>query len=112
MKEQVRVGVTAGAAADRAFDVAWGTIVKANVASLIGAAVLYWLAVGPVRGFAFYLGAMTLLDMVFLVPLRLSRAPRCWPGRDRASTPARFGMAVDAPPRGRPQQPVTEGVSS
>ena len=50
MKEQVRVGVTARAAADRAFDVAWGTIVKANVASLIGAGVLYWLAVGPVRG--------------------------------------------------------------
>lgn len=51
MKERVRVGAgTAHAAADRAFDVAWGTIVKANMASLIGAAILYWLAVGPVRG--------------------------------------------------------------
>jgi preprotein translocase subunit SecD len=66
MKEQVRSGVSARLAADRAFDIAGSTIVKANVASIIGAAILYWLAIGPVRGFAFYLGAMSVLDLIML----------------------------------------------
>ena len=66
MKEQVRGGVSTRLAADRAFDIAGSTIVKANVASIIGAAILYWLAIGPVRGFAFYLGAMSILDLIML----------------------------------------------
>jgi preprotein translocase subunit SecD len=110
MKEQVRVGVTARAAADRAFDVAWGTIVKANVASLIGAGVLYWLAVGPVRGFAFYLGAMTLLDMVFLY-LFVYPATALMARSGLGKHPSRFGMGVDEPTR-ETAAPVTEGVSS
>lgn len=94
MKEQVRMGVTSRAAADRAFDVAWGTIVKANVASLLGAAVLYLLAVGPVRGFAFYLGAMTILDLLsmffFIYPATavLSRS-------HQGDHPVRFGIPLD-----------------
>jgi hypothetical protein len=32
--------------------------------SLIGAAVLYWMTVGAVRGFALFLGLATLLDLV------------------------------------------------
>ena len=64
MKESVRNGMTVRTASDRAFSFAWSTIVKANIASLIGAGVLYWLAIGPVRGFAFYLGAMTILDLI------------------------------------------------
>ncbi len=110
MKEQVRVGVTARAAADRAFDVAWGTIVKANVASLIGAGVLYWLAVGPVRGFAFYLGAMTLLDMIFLY-LFVYPATALLARSGQGKHPGRFGMGVDEP-AAPAAEPVTEGVSS
>jgi preprotein translocase subunit SecD len=110
MKEQVRIGVTARAAADRAFDVAWGTIVKANVASLIGAGVLYWLAVGPVRGFAFYLGAMTLLDMIFLY-LFVYPATALMARSGLGKHPSRFGMGVDVPTR-EAAAPVTEGVSS
>jgi preprotein translocase subunit SecD len=110
MKEQVRVGVTARAAADRAFDVAWGTIVKANVASLIGAGVLYWLAVGPVRGFAFYLGAMTLLDMIFLY-LFVYPATALLARSNQGKHPGRFGMGVDEP-AAPAAEPVTEGVSS
>lgn len=41
----------------------YSTVVKADTSSLIGAAVLYWLSVGPVRGFAFYLGTATLFDL-------------------------------------------------
>lgn len=110
MKEQVRVGVTARAAADRAFDVAWGTIVKANVASLIGAGVLYWLAVGPVRGFAFYLGAMTLLDMIFLY-LFVYPATALLSRSGQGKHPKRFGMGVDVPAPAA-AAPETEGASA
>jgi hypothetical protein len=54
----VDVGPDAGFATYRA------TILKADGASLLGAALLYWLAVGPVRGFAFMLGLSTLLDLI------------------------------------------------
>ena len=36
----------------------------ADVVSLIGAGVLWWLSVGSVRGFAFFLGLSTLIDLV------------------------------------------------
>lgn len=118
MKEQVRNGVTARAAADRAFDVAWGTIVKANVASLIGAGILYWLAIGPVRGFAFYLGAMTILDILFLF-LFTYPATAVLARSRHGKHPGRFGMRVDHPEPSSTAtaQPVvtapsTEGVSS
>jgi preprotein translocase subunit SecD len=64
LKEFVKAGSSVRAAVDRSFTVAYSTILKANIASLIGAGVLYWLAIGPVRGFAFYLGAMTLLNLI------------------------------------------------
>jgi len=62
-KEDIRNGRSIRSAADRSFAGAWSTIVKADTASLIVAALLYALAVGPVRGFAFYLGLATLLDL-------------------------------------------------
>ena len=49
---------------DRSFSGAIGTIWKADGASLLGAALLYLLAVGPVRGFAFFLGLSTILDLI------------------------------------------------
>jgi hypothetical protein len=49
---------------ERSFSTAWGTILKADGASLLGAALLYWLAVGPVRGFAFFLALSTILELV------------------------------------------------
>ncbi len=63
MKEDIRHGRTVRSASDKGFISSWSTIVKADVASLIGAGLLYWLTVGPVRGFAFYLGLATLLDL-------------------------------------------------
>lgn len=63
VKEQIRKGRSIRSAADRSFPAAWRTIVKADTASLIVAGLLYALAVGPVRGFAFYLGLATLLDL-------------------------------------------------
>ncbi|WP_208027797.1 protein translocase subunit SecD [Rhabdothermincola sediminis] len=64
MKEDVRHGRTVRSATDKSFVSAWSTIVKADVSSLIAAGLLWWLTVGPVRGFAFYLGLSTLLDLI------------------------------------------------
>jgi preprotein translocase subunit SecD len=58
---------------DRGFVRSFKTIVAADLVSLIGAAVLYFLAIGSVRGFAFYLGLSTILDLLvsyfFMHPL-------------------------------------------
>ncbi len=51
-------------AVERAYQSAISTIVKADVVSLIAAGLLYFLTVGAVRGFAFYLGVATLLDLI------------------------------------------------
>ncbi|MEO7555748.1 MAG: protein translocase subunit SecD, partial [Acidimicrobiales bacterium] len=64
MKDEVKTGRTVRSAVDHAFARAWHTIVAADLASLIGALLLYWLTVGQVRGFAFFLGLSTLLDLV------------------------------------------------
>lgn len=60
----MRAGRTLRSSAERGFEGAFRTIVAANAASLLGAAVLYWLTAGSVRGFAFFLGLSTLVDLV------------------------------------------------
>jgi preprotein translocase subunit SecD len=64
IKDEVKSGKTVRSAVDHAFKRAWRTILSADLASFLGAAVLYWLTVGAVRGFAFFLGLSTLLDLL------------------------------------------------
>lgn len=64
LKEDVRNGRTVRTSVNKAFPVAFSTIVKADIASLIAAACLYALTVGAVRGFALYLGIATILDLI------------------------------------------------
>jgi len=64
LKDDVRSGRSLRSSVQRGFAGAWRTILAANIVSLIGAALLYWLTVGSVRGFAFFLGLSTLIDMV------------------------------------------------
>jgi preprotein translocase subunit SecD len=64
LKEDIQNGRSVRSATEHSFVSAFSTIVKADVASLIGAGILWWLTVGPVRGFAFYLGLSTLLDLL------------------------------------------------
>lgn len=64
MKEDVRAGRTPRAAAERSFAGAFSTVLKADLASLIGAVTLFLLTSGQVRGFALYLGIATLLDLL------------------------------------------------
>ena len=61
-RDELRAGRTVRTAADHAFKKAWRTNLTGNTVSFLAAAVLYVLAVGPVRGFAFTLGLSTLID--------------------------------------------------
>ena len=56
MKDEVRAGATVRSCVDRSFTRSFRTIVAADLVSLIGAVVLYVLAIGSVRGFALFLG--------------------------------------------------------
>ena len=64
MKDEIRNGRTLRNAAPRSFKNTWRTIWTADLVSIIGAAVLFWLSVGSVRGFALYLGITTVVDLV------------------------------------------------
>jgi len=104
IKEDISNGRTPRSAAERSFESAWKTIVKADVASLLGAVVLYMLTVGAVRGFALFLGLAMVLDLAatyfFLGPAvkLVARRPSF------NAHPTRFGL-----PRG-PRRDVNTSV--
>ena len=78
VKDEVREGRTFRSAAQHGWERAKRTIVTGNMVTLIGAVVIYFLAVGEVKGFAFTLGLTTVFDLLvtFLVtaPLMLLAA--------------------------------------
>ncbi|HVL93825.1 MAG TPA: protein translocase subunit SecD [Acidimicrobiales bacterium] len=101
LKDEVRSGKTIRASVDRGFSRAFRTILAADTASFIGAGLLYWLTVGSVRGFAFFLGLSTILDVV--VAWFFTRPLVILLGRNRLFTEARWlGVArgLAAEPRG------------
>ncbi len=63
LKDELRAGRSLRNSATRGFKAAFHTILVADAVSLIGASVLWYLSVGAVRGFAFYLGLSTLIDV-------------------------------------------------
>ncbi|GCE40820.1 Protein-export membrane protein SecD [Rhodococcus wratislaviensis] len=69
IKDEMREGRSFRSAVPRGWARARRTILSGNAVSFIAAAVLYILAIGQVRGFAFTLGLTTILDVVvvFLV---------------------------------------------
>ena len=69
LKDEVREGRSFRSAVPRGWIRARRTILSADAVSFLAAAVLYLLAVGQVKGFAFTLGVSTVLDLVvvFLV---------------------------------------------
>jgi preprotein translocase subunit SecD len=96
VKDAVRSGRTVRTSIERAYRSSISTIVKADVVALIAAVLLYVLTVGAVRGFAFYLGLATLIDLVvawlFMRPaLNFVATSRLAAGR-----PARLGVS-DSP---------------
>jgi preprotein translocase subunit SecD len=64
IKDDVQSGRSLRNSAARGFESAWRTILAADTVSFIGALILWWLTVGSVRGFAFFLGLSTLIDIV------------------------------------------------
>jgi preprotein translocase subunit SecD len=64
LKDEVKAGRTLRTSTERAFKRAFRTILTADISSFLGAAVLWWLTVGSVRGFAFFLGLATILDVI------------------------------------------------
>ncbi len=92
LKEDVLGGRTLRSSVDQSFPVAFRTIFWANLATLIGAGILWLLTIGSVRGFAAMLAIASVLDLVatyfFLRPVVRSLARRS------ASRPALVGMAA------------------
>jgi preprotein translocase subunit SecD len=97
LKDEIRSGKSIRSSVDRGFSRAYRTILAADVSSLIGAGLLYFLTVGSVRGFAFFLGVSALLDL--FVAYFFTRPTVALLGRNRFFTEARFfgvarGLAV------------------
>ena len=76
---------------DRGFASAWRTVLAADTVSLLAAVLLYFLAVGSVQGFAFFLGLSTLLDII--VTWFFTRPAVSLLGRNEALTSMR-GMGI------------------
>ncbi|HEY1175273.1 MAG TPA: protein translocase subunit SecD, partial [Phytomonospora sp.] len=68
LKDEVQEGRSIRSAVPRAWALARRTIMSANTVSMLAAIILYFLAIGAVRGFAFTLGLSTVMDIavVFL----------------------------------------------
>ncbi len=64
LKEEIRIGRTVRTSVEKGFNRAFRTILAADFSSFIAALVLYILTVGDVRGFAFFLGLATLLNVI------------------------------------------------
>jgi len=63
LKDETRSGRTVRTSVDKGFKSAFRTVLAADAVSLLGAAILYLVSVGPVKGFALFLGLSTILDV-------------------------------------------------
>jgi len=107
LKDEIRSGKTVRSSVDKGFARAYRTILAADAASFIGAVVLYLLSVGSVRGFAFFLGLSTLLDV--FVAYFYTRPMVVMLGRNRFFTEARWvGVArgLSSPVATEPTKPA------
>jgi preprotein translocase subunit SecD len=103
LKDEVKAGKSLRSSTERGFQRAFRTILTADVSSFIGAFLLWWLTVGPVRGFAFFLGLSVVLDIV--VAYFFTRPLVTILGRNKFFTESRFfGVA-----RGLGQQTLPAG---
>lgn len=129
IRDELRDGRSLGAAVDTGWQRARRTILASDAVNLLAAVVLYFAAVGGVRGFAFTLGLTTLIDllvvvcfthpvMVLLTRTRFFSHGHPWSGLD----PRRLGVdpskvryvgrgrVVTGSGEGRSTQPATSGT--
>jgi preprotein translocase subunit SecD len=99
LKDEVRSGRSVRTSVDKSFQGAFRTVLAADLVSFAAALVLWVLAAGTVKGFAFFLGLSTLLDVFttyfFTRPLVIML------GRNAKITGARVigiarGLAIDS----------------
>jgi preprotein translocase subunit SecD len=74
IREELRNGTTPQAAITAGYERAWGTILDANVTTLIAGFSLFWLGSGPVRGFAVVLCLGILTSMFSAVTVSRAMA--------------------------------------
>ncbi len=91
LKDEARSGRTVRTSVDRGFKSAFRTVLAADAVSLLGAAILYFISIGPVRGFALFLGLSTILDVI--ITYTFTRPFVVLLGRSRGATEAK-GMGV------------------
>jgi preprotein translocase subunit SecD len=110
LKDEVRAGRTLRNSAQRGFAGAWRTILIADTVSLIGAFTLWYLTVGAVRNFAFFLGLSTLIDLVvsyfFTRPAVLLLAGTDWMAKRKV-----MGIEVTQAPSPSPSAAIAGGAS-
>ena len=91
IKDEIRHGRTFRSAVPHAWDRAKQTIVTGNFVTLIASVVVYFLAVGEVKGFAFTLGLTTVFDLIvtylLTAPLVILASRKPW-----AAKPAFNGL--------------------
>jgi preprotein translocase subunit SecD len=63
LKDEIRTGKTLRSSLDSGFTRAFRTIIAADLVSLLGALVLYYLSEGGVKNFALFLGLSVLIDL-------------------------------------------------
>jgi preprotein translocase subunit SecD len=63
LKDETRSGRTVRTSVDKGFKSAFRTVLAADAVSLLGAAILYFVSIGSVKGFALFLGLSTILDI-------------------------------------------------
>lgn len=104
-RDELRAGRTIRTAATHAFPAAFRTNLAGNTVSLLAAVVLYLLAVGPVRGFAFTLGLSTVVDTVIFATFTrslfglISRSPKLARSRLMGLRADQIEVAAVAPAR-------------
>jgi preprotein translocase subunit SecD len=109
LRDEVREGRSLRAAVERGWSRARRTILVSDTVSFLAAALLYYFAIGSVRGFAFTLGLTTIIDVVvvftFTKPMMtlLARTKFFGGGHPLSGLdPARLGAR--APWRGTPRR--------
>lgn len=69
MREEARAGKAAVLAIEAGFSRAYATIIDSHLTALLGGAILYWLGVGPIRGFAVTLCIGTIASLFTAITL-------------------------------------------
>lgn len=117
IKDEIKAGRSVRSAVPRAWIRARRTILVADFVSFLAAAVLYFLAAGAVKGFAFTLGLSTVVDLfvvlVFTHPLVELLSRYSWFSSSRVTGLSRFQARnrTETGPGGNPKpaNPALEG---